>query len=103
MSMLITVGLHLTVLTFEVLLCINIDGHNIKWLIVFTPLFFASPIAVAACIWGFKHDRSLEVLCAFVMLIILSYIYLISTWTTSLLAYKSVITNVSVYNFDWSH
>lgn len=26
----------------------------------FMPLFFVSPVSVAACLWGFRHDRSLE-------------------------------------------
>lgn len=26
----------------------------------FMPLFFLCPCAVAACVWGFKNDRSLE-------------------------------------------
>ncbi|CAF94057.1 unnamed protein product, partial [Tetraodon nigroviridis] len=36
------------------------------WLLVFMPLFFVSPVSVAACVWGFRHDRSLEleVLCS---------------------------------------
>nr|CAB3267063.1 transmembrane protein 185A-like [Phallusia mammillata] len=61
-AMLITVGMHLLLLMFELLLCDNVEagGQKNMWILVFTPLFFASPVAVAACIWGFKHDRSLE-------------------------------------------
>jgi len=61
--MLITVGMHLLLLMFELLLCDKIEsqGTGNMWILVFTPLFFAAPVAVAACIWGFKHDRSLEV------------------------------------------
>ncbi|CAK8683650.1 transmembrane protein 185B-like [Clavelina lepadiformis] len=61
-AMLITVGMHLLLLMFELLLCDNVEagGGKNMWVLIFTPLFFASPFAIAACIWGFKHDRSLE-------------------------------------------
>ena len=60
--MLITFGIHVLLLMFEGLLCDNIqrNGQNM-WLIVFSPLFLAFPISVAACIWGVRNDRSLEV------------------------------------------
>uniref|UniRef100_UPI00358E18E1 transmembrane protein 185A-like isoform X1 n=1 Tax=Myxine glutinosa TaxID=7769 RepID=UPI00358E18E1 len=59
-AMLIAVGLHLLLLMFEILVCDRISGGLYAWLLVFMPLFFVSPLAVAACIWGFRHDRSLE-------------------------------------------
>ncbi|XP_032811205.1 transmembrane protein 185A-like [Petromyzon marinus] len=59
-AMLITVGLHLLLLMFQVLVCDRIESHGYLWLLVFMPLFFISPVSVAACIWGFRHDRSLE-------------------------------------------
>ena len=60
--MLITFGIHLLLLMFEGLLCDKIErnGENM-WLLVFTPLFFAFPVSVAACVWGIRNDRSLEV------------------------------------------
>lgn len=59
--MLIAVGIHLLLLMFEVLVCDGIERGTRFWLLVFMPLFFVSPVSVAACVWGFRHDRSLEV------------------------------------------
>lgn len=60
-AMLIAVGIHLLLLTFEVLVCDRVERGTHFWLLVFMPLFFVSPVSVAACVWGFRHDRSLEV------------------------------------------
>uniref|UniRef100_A0A2K5X089 Transmembrane protein 185A n=1 Tax=Macaca fascicularis TaxID=9541 RepID=A0A2K5X089_MACFA len=64
--MLIAVGIHLLLLMFEVLVCDRIERGSHFWLLVFMPLFFVSPVSVAACVWGFRHDRSLEleILCS---------------------------------------
>ncbi|KAG2464377.1 T185B protein, partial [Polypterus senegalus] len=61
-AMLIAVGIHLLLLMFEVLVCDRIERGSHFWLLVFMPLFFVSPVSVAACVWGFRHDRSLEIL-----------------------------------------
>lgn len=60
-AMLMTLGMQLLLLMFELLVCNKVEnnGQN-SWIFVFMPLYFVSPVAVAACIWGFKHDRSLE-------------------------------------------
>uniref|UniRef100_A0A4W3GDX0 Transmembrane protein 185 n=1 Tax=Callorhinchus milii TaxID=7868 RepID=A0A4W3GDX0_CALMI len=65
-AMLIAVGINLLLLMFEVLVCDRIERGNHFWLLVFMPLFFVSPVSVAACVWGFRHDRSLEleILCS---------------------------------------
>ncbi|XP_020319411.1 transmembrane protein 185-like isoform X3 [Oncorhynchus kisutch] len=65
-AMLIAVGIHLLLLTFEVLVCDRVARGTHFWLLVFMPLFFVSPVSVAACVWGFRHDRSLEleILCS---------------------------------------
>ncbi|XP_035265701.1 transmembrane protein 185A [Anguilla anguilla] len=65
-AMLIAVGIHLLLLIFEVLVCHRIERGSHFWLLVFMPLFFVSPVSVAACVWGFRHDRSLEleILCS---------------------------------------
>lgn len=62
-AMLIAVGIHLLLLMFEVLVCDRIERGSHFWLLVFMPLFFVSPVSVAACVWGFRHDRSLEKSC----------------------------------------
>ncbi|XP_004711935.1 transmembrane protein 185B [Echinops telfairi] len=65
-AMLISVGIHLLLLLFEALACDRVERGTYFWLLVFTPLFLASPVSVAACVWGFRHDRSLEleILCS---------------------------------------
>lgn len=65
-AMLIAVGIHLLLLMFEVLVCDRVERGTHFWLLVFMPLFFVSPVSVAACLWGFRHDRSLEleILCS---------------------------------------
>lgn len=65
-AMLIAVGIHLLLLSFEVLVCDRVTKGTHFWLLVFMPLFFVSPVSVAACVWGFRHDRSLEleILCS---------------------------------------
>ncbi|XP_053485295.1 transmembrane protein 185A-like isoform X2 [Ictalurus furcatus] len=59
-AMLIAVTIHILLLMFEVLVCDRIERGSYFWLLVFMPLFFASPLSVAACVWGFRHDRALE-------------------------------------------
>ncbi|XP_076843475.1 transmembrane protein 185A-like isoform X2 [Brachyhypopomus gauderio] len=59
-AMLIAAGIHVLLLIFEVLVCDRIERGSYVWLLVFMPLFFVSPLSVAACVWGFRHDRSLE-------------------------------------------
>lgn len=65
-AMLIAVGIHLLLLMFEILVCDRVERGTHFWLLVFMPLFFVSPVSVAACVWGFRHDRSLEleILCS---------------------------------------
>ena len=80
-AMLIAAGIHSMLLCFEVLVCFKVtslfvclfvnfpfqveigymEGLEFGWLMTFMPLFVLCPLAVGACIWGFKHDRSLEV------------------------------------------
>lgn len=60
-AMIMTLGMHLLLLVFEFLLCNKIENDETNmWVLVFMPLFLVSPVAVGACVWGFKNDRSLE-------------------------------------------
>ncbi|KAF3812492.1 hypothetical protein GH733_019628 [Mirounga leonina] len=93
-AMLIAVGIHLLLLMFEVLVCDRIERGSHFWLLVFMPLFFVSPVSVAACVWGFRHDRSLEVVCvplwilmSFLCLVVLYYI----VWSVLFLRSMDVI------------
>ena len=76
--MLIALFIHSILLFFEILLCYQVKStaqairratsfqveiapvYTHKWMFTFMPLFFLCPCAVAACVWGFKNDRSLE-------------------------------------------
>lgn len=51
-AMLIAVGIHLLLLMFEVLVCDRIERGSHFWLLVFMPLFFVSPVSVAAFVFG---------------------------------------------------
>ncbi|XP_033111211.1 transmembrane protein 185A-like [Anneissia japonica] len=59
-AIIISVALHSLVFIFEVLVCDNLENMHNVWLVVFMPLFMTAPISIAACVWGFKHDRGLE-------------------------------------------
>ncbi|XP_006883674.1 PREDICTED: transmembrane protein 185B-like [Elephantulus edwardii] len=65
-AMLISVGIHLLLFVFEILVCDSIETGEHAWMLVFIPLFFMFPVSVVACVWGFRHDRSveLEILCS---------------------------------------
>ncbi|XP_072040155.1 LOW QUALITY PROTEIN: transmembrane protein 185A-like [Amphiura filiformis] len=72
-AIIICLALNSLLFIFEILACdqMNSVGNALSmssyryqgrhlWLIVFMPLFLTSPVSIAACVWGFKHDRGLE-------------------------------------------
>lgn len=59
-AMMISTAFHILLLLFEILLCLNMEKHWLPYRLVFTPLFCMSALAIAGCIWGFRHDRQLE-------------------------------------------
>ena len=71
-AIIICLALNSLLFIFEILACDQMNsvdemampyryqGRHL-WLIVFMPLFLTSPVSIAACVWGFKHDRGLEV------------------------------------------
>lgn len=60
-AMLIALFFHMLLLVSELLLCSNLEGYsNLPYRIVFIPLYIVSSLSIAGCIWGFRHDRSLE-------------------------------------------
>ncbi|XP_071480254.1 transmembrane protein 185A-like [Diadema antillarum] len=65
-AIIICLALNSLLLIFEILVCDQLESSNASepwrhpWLIVFMPLFLTSPVSIAACVWGFKHDRGLE-------------------------------------------
>ena len=60
-ALLISLGLHLFLLMFEVLVADKLQNHRHAWVSVFAPLVLISIVSIAACIWAVKHDRSFEV------------------------------------------
>lgn len=59
-ALLISLGLHLFLLMFEVLVADKLENHRHAWVSVFAPLVLISIVSIAACIWAVKHDRSFE-------------------------------------------
>ena len=61
-AMIISLVLHLLLLLFEIFVCINLGGsHHFPWRLMFMPLYVLSSLSIVACIWGFRHERSVEV------------------------------------------
>ena len=61
-AMIICLALHLLLLMFEIFVCINLGGgQQFPWRLMFMPLYVLSSLSIIACIWGFRHDRSVEV------------------------------------------
>ncbi|XP_029206724.1 transmembrane protein 185A-like [Acropora muricata] len=60
-AMIISLVLHLLLLLFEIFVCINLGGsHHFPWRLMFMPLYVLSSLSIVACIWGFRHERSVE-------------------------------------------
>ena len=61
-AMIICTFFHSLIFTFELLLCLTISGLAIlPYRVIFSPIFCMSTLSIAGCVWGFRHDRSLEV------------------------------------------
>ncbi|KAI1724905.1 transmembrane fragile-X-F protein [Ditylenchus destructor] len=58
---------HILLLMFDLLCCYklhnkdNIDGEQLSWLLVFSPLFVQSFIAMIIAVWSIRHDKAFEV------------------------------------------
>ncbi|XP_038057142.1 transmembrane protein 185A-like [Patiria miniata] len=95
-AIIICLCLNSLLLIFEILACNQMDSlqgnsklvGNHLWLVVFMPLFLTSPMSIAACVWGFRHDRGLE-LEAMCSINVLQFIFIalklddIITWSWS--------------------
>lgn len=60
-AMMICLFLHMLLFIFEILVCINLDRKIYAWRVMFMPLYVLSSVSIIACVWGFRHDRSVEV------------------------------------------
>jgi len=59
---------HILLLTFELLLCFKlenpngeIEGVQLSWVLVFSPLFIQSFVAMVISIWCIRNDKLFEV------------------------------------------
>ena len=59
--MLFSLIIHSLLLLFEILLCNNIEEQKYSWILAFAPIYMISPFSIIFCIWGLRHDRSVEV------------------------------------------
>ena len=60
-AMVISTGMHLLLLMFEILACDNLETEHHSWILVFIPLMFMSVISIGICVWAVKNERSFEV------------------------------------------
>jgi len=59
-AMYIACGFHIFVMLFELLLSMNLEYEVVPYRIVFIPIYCMSVLAVVACVWGYRHERQLE-------------------------------------------
>ena len=60
-AMILSLIIHVLLLLFEMLLCININEQKLSWILVFSPIYMISPLSIMFCIWELRHERSVEV------------------------------------------
>lgn len=62
-AMIISTGVHLLLLMFEVLMCDKLENDRkmVLWILVFIPVFFLSIISIGICVWSLRHERTYEV------------------------------------------
>ncbi|XP_013421441.1 transmembrane protein 185A [Lingula anatina] len=60
-AMIISTGMHLLLLMFELLVCDNLEtSSQHHWILVFIPLIFMSIVSIGICVWAVKHERTFE-------------------------------------------
>lgn len=59
-AMFISFGFHMLLLMFELLLSINLQLNVVSYRVVFIPLYCMSVSSFVACVWGYRHERQLE-------------------------------------------
>lgn len=58
--MLISTSLQMLLLTFEVIVCDNLETRRNSWNIAFIPLLFISLLSIPICFWSLRHGRGIE-------------------------------------------
>jgi len=74
-AMFVATSFHILLLLFELMVCTNMEFHNLPYRVIFIPMYGISVLSIAACIWGYRHERQLE-LESFFSLNILQFICL---------------------------
>lgn len=71
-AMIISTGVQLLLLMFEVLTCDKLENDRtmVLWVLVFIPIFFLSIMSIGICVWYLRHSRTFEVLVSIVFCII---------------------------------
>jgi len=61
-AMVLTTGLHMLLLTFEMLACykLEVEAPRLLWVLVLSPLIFMAVVSIGVCVWAVKHERGLE-------------------------------------------
>jgi hypothetical protein len=71
-AMVISTGVQLLLLMFEVLTCDKLENDRtaVLWVLVFIPIFFLSIMSIGICVWYLRHSRTFEVLVLIVFCVI---------------------------------
>lgn len=64
--MFIAASFHILLLLFELMVSTKLELNIVPFRIVFIPIYGMSVLSIAACVWGYKHERQLEVSMLFV-------------------------------------
>jgi len=64
--MIIASCFHLLLVLFEILLCIHLEYNVAGFRVVFIPIYFMSFMAIVGCVWGYRHERQLEVYISYI-------------------------------------
>lgn len=59
-SMMLSLGVHILLLVFEILACDNLQSGQHMWVLVFLPLFCLSVSCIGLSIWALKSTRPFE-------------------------------------------
>lgn len=78
-AMLVATSFHVLLLLFELMVCTNLEYNNLPYRVIFIPIYGVSVLSIAACVWGYRHERQLE-LESFFSLNILQFICVSLKW-----------------------
>eukprot|EP00111_Clytia_hemisphaerica_P002795 TCONS_00007870-protein len=94
-AMMIASCFHLLLMLFEVLMCMNLQYSIASYRVVFIPMYFMSFMAIVGCVWGYRHERQLE-LETFFSINVLQFICLSLKWD-SVISWSWVVVFVPLW------